>query len=344
MHVIETFNVCEALPKAVDYLMNYGNKEQTRIGDALVAPVPVAIWYLNPKQHVLTNPVRDANPFFHLMEAMWMLAGRNDGAFLDYYIKNFSKDFGINGIIPDAYGYRWKYSLGYNQLEEIILQLRKNPATRQCVLQMWGAGRDELLADKARACNLVATFRIYDNHLDMTVFNRSNDLIWGCCGANAVHFAIMQEYVASMIGVKIGSYWQVSTNLHLYKDHIEMFRKRIIGNEEITIDVNIAYHLGAGIEQYPPTQPLIEYPECFDEELGETVGWIDMIQDNKEHYTGNLSNSFLRDTVLPMALAHHLYKNKELNNALIAITNVVAPDWRKAGEEWLLRRKKHDNQ
>ncbi len=341
MHTIDAQNVCDALPRAVGYLLAYGNKEDTRVGPALVAPVPVAIWYHNPKQHVLTNPVRDANPFFHLMEAMWMLAGRDDGQFLDHYIKNFSKDFGgKDGIIPDAYGYRWIHSLPYNQLRTIIEQLRENPASRQCVLQMWGAGRHDLIADRSRPCNLVATFRIRDSRLDMTVFNRSNDLIWGCCGANAVHFAIMQEYVASMIGIKMGSYWQVSTNLHLYEHHIKMFRDRITGDEEITIDVNYAYHLGAAIELYPPTQPLIEYPDNFDEDLEETMSWIDGINRNEEYYDGNLSNPFLRDTVLPMALAHHLYKNKEIDNALIAIKEVIAPDWRKAGEEWLLRRQK----
>jgi thymidylate synthase len=340
MYVIDAVNVCDALPRAISYLIDYGKKENTRVGPALVAQIPVAIRYQNPKQHVLTNPVRDANPFFHLMEAMWMLSGRNDGAFLDHYIKNFSKDFGINGKIPDAYGYRWRYALGYDQLLEIIRQLRLNPSSRQCVLQMWGAGRDDLLADKARACNLVATFRIREDCLDMTVFNRSNDLIWGCCGANAVHFAIMQEYIASMIGIKIGSYWQVSTNLHLYESHIQMFRKRIVGDEEITIDVNYAGHLGAGIEQYGSTQPLINHPGVFDKDLEETMDWIHGIHRNKEYYDGNLSNQFLRDTILPMALAHQLYKNKDMKKALEVIQRVTAHDWRKAGKEWLLRREK----
>jgi thymidylate synthase len=340
MIVIEADNVCEALPEAVDYLMNFGKTEDTRLGPARVAQFPVAIWYLNPKQHVLTNPVRDANPFFHLMEAMWMLAGRNDGAFLDHYIGNFSKDFGINGMIPDAYGHRWKYGLGYNQLEEIIQQLQVNPSSRQCVLQMWNAGRNDLLADKARPCNLVATFRIHDGRLDMTVFNRSNDVIWGCCGANAVHFAIMQEYMASMIGVKIGSYWQISTNLHQYQYHIDQFENRIKGDNEITIDISLSYYLGHGVQSYEPTQPLIEYQEHFNEDLEETMLWIEGIQNNQEHYDGNLSNPFLRDTVLPMALAHQMYKNKKIDDALEEIKKVAALDWRKAGEEWLLRRKK----
>src|SRR5215471_15206896 len=113
MYVINAVNVRDALPKAVKHLLSVGHQKQTRVGEALVAPHPVTIFYKEPKQHVLVNPIRDANPFFHLMEAMWMLAGREDGAFLDYYVKDFSKLYGDEeGIVPDAYGHRWRYG-GY---------------------------------------------------------------------------------------------------------------------------------------------------------------------------------------------------------------------------------------
>src|SRR3974390_1532437 len=160
MHVIKATNIRDALVQAIGYLHQSGVYEETRIGRALTAQEPVAIHYSNPKQHVLLNPVRDANPFFHLMEAMWMLAGRQDAAFLGYYIKDFSKLYGKNGIVMDAYGQRWLYGAGYDQLTEIVNQLRKEPNTRQCVLQMWGAGRDDLRAVSSKPCNLVATFRI----------------------------------------------------------------------------------------------------------------------------------------------------------------------------------------
>ena len=70
VYVIEAHNVRDALPKAVKYLLYYGKYESTRAGDALVARKPVTIHYRHPKQHVLLNRIRDANPFFHLMEAM----------------------------------------------------------------------------------------------------------------------------------------------------------------------------------------------------------------------------------------------------------------------------------
>lgn len=336
MHVIEANNVRDALPRSVEYLMLYGLDEQTRNGPVLAAPNPVAIRYRNPKQHVLLNRIRDANPFFHLIEAIWMLAGRQDGAFLDHYVKDFSKRFGSHGIIMDAYGFRWRHGLRFDQLDEIVAQLRKDPTTRQCVLQMWGATTTaELLTSQAKPCNLICTFRIVDDQLDMTVFNRSNDLIWGCCGANAVHFPILQEYIAGRLEIEMGNYWQISTNLHLYIDHIKMMERRF----ELPVGKALAQYLGSE-GNYEKTQPLITYPRTFDEDLNETMLWIEGIQQNKEPYNGNISNGFLREVVLPMAMAHQEYKNKDPQKAYEAIEAVAAEDWRNAGRQWLDRR--HD--
>ena len=326
----------DALPKAVKYLLNFGTKEQTRNGDALVARAPVCIHYHIPKQHVLVNPVRDANPFFHLIEAMWMLSGSDDGALLDNYIKDFTKTFGFNGRIWDAYGYRWRHRLGHDQLDTIIQQLRENPLTRQAVLQMWD---DDLLSEQAKPCNIAATFRIRNNLLDMTVFNRSNDLIWGACGANAVHFPILQEYVAAMIGVRMGEYWQISTNLHLYENHIEMLLKRIPhpnfpNSHEETPNLYTALKTPF----YEEATPLVAYPESFNNELDEVMLIIEDINKDLEVFEDNLSQPFLRDVVLPMAHAHRCYKHRAMADAFEWMEHVIADDWRRAGTEWIKRR------
>jgi hypothetical protein len=270
------------------------------------------------------------------MEAMWMLAGRDDGAFLDFYIKDFSKRFGKDGVIMDAYGQRWKYGNRYNQLDEIIAQLRNDPTTRQCVLQMWGAGRDDLRAYSAKPCNLVATFRVVAGRLDMSVFNRSNDVIWGCCGANAVHFPLLQEYIAARLEVEMGHYWQISTNLHLYTAHLEVMENRI---SRIDGKENEFSDYLRDESDYEETQPLVKWPRTFDEELLEVMRFIDeMHKGNLEIYDGSITNPFLSQVVLRMAMAHYLHKNGAVADALDIVESVPADDWRTAGEQWINRR------
>jgi hypothetical protein len=89
---------------------------------------------------------------------------------------------------------------------------------------------------------------------------------------------------------------------------------------------------------YGVTQPLITEPSTFDQDLYETMSWIDDIHQNKEVYLGTISNSFLRDVVLPMAMAHQCYKNKDEQGAYQSIEDVTAEDWRFAGKQWLDRR------
>jgi len=332
--VIEANNVRDALPKAVEYLWRRGTRQVTREGEAFVAPEPVTIHYKFPKQHVLINPIRDANPFFHLMESMWMLAGRHDGAFLDHYIKGFSERYATHGIVMDAYGQRWRHGYRYDQLTEVLQHLSRDPTSRQAVLQMWGAGRDDLRAESSKPCNLSVVFRIQDKRLNMTVFNRSNDLIWGCCGANAVHFPIMQEYIAGRLDVGLGGYWQVSNNLHMYCEHYAQMAARVA---QTGIDVHD--HLCDTDTTYEGTEPLIEYPDEFESDLFETLELLEIVQEGQEVYSGDISNPFMREVVIPMAFAHQMFKLKQWDDAFEAMDEVKAEDWQRAGREWLERRR-----
>ena len=93
---------------------------------------PVTIIYTRPTERVLFSPARDANPFFHLYEAVWMLAGRNDLKSMTNYVARF-KDFSDDGeTLHGAYGYRWRKYFGYDQLDWIVDELKANPESRRC--------------------------------------------------------------------------------------------------------------------------------------------------------------------------------------------------------------------
>jgi hypothetical protein len=145
--------------------------------------------------------------------------------------------------------------------------------------------------------------------------------------------------MASKIGVEIGRYWQISTNLHMYMSHIEMMKKRL---DDVRKEPYLANHLmdarGWGNYKKNETQPLITDPLSFDSDLLETMMCIDRLHENLGYHTENISNTFLRHVVLPMAVAHQCYKNKDELGAYTNIEAVTAEDWRTAGKEWLDRR------
>lgn len=191
----------------------------TRNGAALRYPEPVMITYLNPQERVLMLPERDANPYFHLMECLWMMSGRKDVKWIAQFNKRMPEFSDDMEEFHGAYGHRWRYNFGgMDQLGHIINILTKDPGTRRAVLTMWDPTRDLNVESLDLPCNTHIYFDIVEGRLNMTVCNRSNDLVWGMMGANAVHMSFLQEVIAAAVGVEIGTYTQFTNNLHLYLD------------------------------------------------------------------------------------------------------------------------------
>ena len=218
-HVIRATNVNDAYEQGIHLFCGADvTPTDSRAGTVMELDGPVITEYATPMQRVLWDAHRDANPFFHLFESLWMLAGRNDVSYLHDFnkkIKDFSDD---SKTFHGAYGHRWREHFGFDQLEVVIAMLRKDPTTRRCVLTMWDPRVDLGASGVDLPCNLMVKFesRNRPGVLDMIVFNRSNDMIWGAYGANSVHMSFLHEFVAVCAGLSVGTYRQISSNFHVY--------------------------------------------------------------------------------------------------------------------------------
>jgi thymidylate synthase len=329
----------------------------SRNGDVLVIDEPVTITYERPRERVLFNAARDANPMFHLFEALWMLAGRNDLASVGYYCSRM-KDYSDDGrTLNGAYGYRWRKGEGMrddpdprtneytDQLDVIVNHLRADPASRRAVLAMWNVEDDLLKVGQSKdvCCNLNAMFSLrevahpdlgpVDHVLDMTVTNRSNDLVWGLLGANYVHFSILQEYLAARLGASVGKYHHFTNNMHAYSwnwkpeewlaaDDAQPFGFHV-GNPD---DWGAQYRDWSSVA-------LVADPERFEAELPKFVE-----RHSRDAFAGIYGEPFLRDVAQWACLAWHHYKKRDLDAALSCAGQIVADDWRTACVAWLRRR------
>lgn len=188
-------------------------EETTRNGRALTLPNPYLLTITNPTHRVISCPIRDANPFFHVMEVVWMFAGQRNVNWLRQFNSRIDT-YADDGVMHGAYGYRWFIQWG-NQIQHVIQTLRRDPTSRQCVITMWDPLTDNM-PWKDIPCNTHIYFRAHDNELDMTVCNRSNDLVWGMFGANVVHMTYLHEYIAIASGLELGNYQVFTNNLHFY--------------------------------------------------------------------------------------------------------------------------------
>ena len=220
----------EGLFKAINLLKEVGIEEDSRNGPVRRFPEPVMLINTNPVNRVSLLPARDANPTFHFVEALWMLAGMNELAPLLPFNSNMQK-FSDDGMTlrGTAYGHKWRKHFGYDQIDLAVKRLRSNPTDRRVVLTMWdprAEWRDE--GSKDLSCNLQVIFGTREvqgtRYLDMEVTNRSNDLVYGCLGSNVFHFSFLLEYMAFRTGLSVGNYYQVAFNLHGYMEN-PAFRK-----------------------------------------------------------------------------------------------------------------------
>lgn len=347
MKVIRGVNVNEVFQIAVMSLREDQALLETdsRNGPVLSFPTPLTTIYERPDERVLFSAERNCNPFFHFIEGLWMIAGRQDLKTLTMFAKKMA-DFSDDGVLVNgAYGYRWTEWFGRDQLSTVIDLLRKNPLDRRAVLQMWDCTQDLGSSSKDVPCNTQVFLRGRPTshwgeyfgdktrspqerqnkyYLDMTVTNRSNDLIWGMYGANAVHFSMVHEYLASCMGMGLGRYYQVSSNPHVYLDVWRPLDEKL--PQGIHPDPYEAYGL--------QPVPLVDKWEEFDVEVCLFFDWLH----SGESHVG-YQNQIFPKTAIPMVEAWWLWKEQMINEAIDKAREIEAPDWRKACVEWLERKK-----
>ena len=330
-------NVQEGLYVGLRLLKEAGVWQDTRSGRVIEYPAPVMTIYIRPEERVLFYPSRDANPFFHLFEALWMLAGHDDLEFVSRFnsrMKEFSDD---GQTLSGAYGYRWRQYWHKDQLELLITHLKNEPNSRRAVLQMWDIKDLEKIVSHPKSkdipCNTQIYFKIQAGHLQMTVSCRSNDIIWGTYGANAVHFSILQEYMAARLGVPMGTYYHLSDSFHayegVYEKTLDVVHQKNTG-DTLWYDSYLGWNKGM---HYSP-EPIFTKPDYADVDISNflNVSMQGMGDDLDYH------NHFFSETAVPMLKAWKKYEQQDYDSAILQLEDVPALDWRKAAIEWLERR------
>lgn len=334
MYVLQADSVNGALIQGLSLLLRNGERSDSRNGTVLTVPYPVTTMTRNPHQRVLSIPGRGDNPFFHFLESLWMLAGRKDLKPLATVVSrmaSYSDDGGKTQ--PGAYGFRWRKhfnipEIARDQLMWAIGRLIRDPNDRRVVIGMWDPVTDIPAADRGGKdvpCNTHIYLLIRNGQLDMTVCCRSNDAVWGAHGANAVHFSVLQEFIASCIGCELGALWQVSNNYHLYE---AILNERLIAAADMNPATVCRYALGLA-----EPRRLMDGNRTPQEWLEDLEMWWD------EPTKVGLRHSFFRRTATPIIMAHRAWMDKRNDErheqAMEIIRQCDASDWREAGLTWL---------
>jgi thymidylate synthase len=289
--------------------------ENSRNGPVLTCPEPVCLELTNPLHRVLFDPVRKANPYFHVMEFIWMMAGDNSTNWISQFNKGFRNYAELDGMHHGAYGHRWREHFGHDQILRAVDELKLNPESRRVTIGMWDPSCDQGRNVKDVPCNTHLYLRIFDGRLNMTVCNRSNDLFWGMLGSNIVHMTLLQELIANALGIPVGVYRVITNNLHVYTEmprFAELYGSR--NSPDLYKELCLSpYRLLA------PHEDIADFlSECYN-----------FIHSPKTRY----QSSWLTDVAQPMYF-DYMDRLGKLNSDMDWLPYIAADDWRKACELW----------
>lgn len=338
-------NANEAYYLGMMLMEHEGKRQNSRNGPTIEIDEPVGLMYELPRERVLFSETRDSNPFLGFFEALWILEGRDDVKFLADIVGNMASYSDDGYRFYGSYGRRLRNlhpgmaTGGENdekrdQIWEAISRLKCNRDDRRVTMMirnpsdMWYNGKDT-------PCNLLVDCKVRDGKLNISVFNRSNDFVWGMLGTNVVQFSTLQEYMAGMIGVQVGTYHQITTSMHVYLNY-QWEKVKDSGTEGIHQD----YYSEEKVQPYDMMQ-------------GDPYDWHTDLHaffkcyDNQDMYlTGHQPKSpYFKEVVWPMWKTFQLWKvyrkNKDVHNFIEVANmknNIAATDWRMNVAQWMTRR------
>jgi thymidylate synthase len=219
-HVFEAETANEVWRKISVRLRDEGVTQQSRAGPTREI-LRAAIGVRDPRQRWVVARVPALNPAFAIAEVVWLLTGRDDAAFLNYFNRGLPTFAGDGPIYHGAYGHRIRRRLHFDQLDRAHQVLHNTPESRQVVLQIWDGDVDMPDASgRPRAadipCNVLTLLKVRSGRLELTEIVRSNDAFRGL-PYNFIQFTTLQEVLAGWLGVDVGGYAQLSDSLHLYE-------------------------------------------------------------------------------------------------------------------------------
>ncbi len=203
-------------------ILEYGIEERNARTGHLTKTLPGLHFNVEHGFPLLT--LRKIAPRVFTAEQVWFLMGsRKPAEFLDRYTKIWGDFTNINGVVNSAYGFRWRYHFGRDQIGQLVSMLEKDHSSRQGVVITWDAAEDGLDAARKKKnvpCPISFTANILGDKLHLHVIFRSNDMVVGC-PFDVAGFGLLQRILAARLGVGVGVYSHSISNAHIYDVHYE---------------------------------------------------------------------------------------------------------------------------
>jgi len=206
---LDAYNADDLYRKALDYVLAFGETVEPRQQTTRETRSASLVLH-QPERNIITIPGRKLNYHYMVAEFLAILTGQNEVAMFAPYNENVYQ-FSDDGIyFYGAYGPKF-----VEQLQYVLAVLSNDYASRQAVINIW---RERPGPSRDVPCTLSLQYMVRNGCLEAFTTMRSNDLWWGF-PYDLYVFTQLQNYIASMLGLKAGRYHHNVNSLHIYQRH-----------------------------------------------------------------------------------------------------------------------------
>lgn len=217
-------------------LKSHGSVRDSRAGKTLEL-IDVTAVLKNPRTRYITEPIRKHSLSYITKEIDWYLSGDYKAEPIARAAKFWKTVQDENGKVNSNYGAKLFHEKIYGecQFDRVVSHLKKFPNSRRAIFFFNLYPMDWMQMDitKDYVCTIYGHAIINDGKLDLLIYMRSNDVIWGWSN-DVPFFTLLQEMLAVELGVPIGTYYHHAGSMHIY----ENFFHKLQGAEYRNFDVD----------------------------------------------------------------------------------------------------------
>jgi len=136
----------------------------------------------------------------------------------------FAKKWGELGPV---YGKQWRDFNGFDQINWVVEEIKKNPNSRRLIVSAWNASEIEEMAKSGLPpCHTMFQFYVKDGKLSCQLYQRSADVFLGV-PFNIASYALLTMMVAHVTDLKLGEFVHTFGDVHIYKNHMNQVKEQL---------------------------------------------------------------------------------------------------------------------
>ena len=151
---------------------------------------------------------------------IWTANADAQGKALGYINNDFTKELG------PVYGSQWRNfnGSGYDQIADVIRQIRGNPDSRRIILSAWNPVQLSEMA--LPPCHVLAQFRVVNGKLSCHLYQRSADMFLGV-PFNIASYALLTHMLAKICSLEVAYLVHSIGDAHIYSTHEDVVREQL---------------------------------------------------------------------------------------------------------------------